>query len=49
MKERVKPMSIWNVNCDCFVFTLMQFYKTGIRSLNVSENVFSSKWLSAKP
>lgn len=41
VKERVK--AIWTA------LFLMQFHKTGINSLNVSENVFSSKWLSAKP
>lgn len=41
VKERVK--AIWTA------LSLMQFHKTGINLLNVSENVFSSKWLSAKP
>lgn len=41
VKERVR--AIWTA------LFLMQFHKTDINSLNVSENVFSSKWLSAKP
>lgn len=41
VKERVE--AIWTAS------SLIQFHKSGINLLNVSENVFSSKWLSAKP